>query len=146
MHSLLQRGVLLLPAIALGYFIASMAWRWRTDYWVLADGQPSMALITGESWAGHGVVDYEYEVHRTKYTGRSQKNWREEKYRRVGLGGKSIVYFSTSHPWLSALDRPETVGVGWPVVVLVVLPIELFFVVTLVAPKSKWALRDKYWK
>jgi hypothetical protein len=138
MQSFQKKGVLLLSVILLGYFIVSMALKWRTDYWVLADGQPSMALVTGMSWAGHGVVDYEYEVKGTRYTGRSQRNWREEKYRHVGIGGKSVVYISASHPWLSNLDRPEAVGIGWPVM-LVALPMWFSLLMAAIHPSSKWA-------
>jgi hypothetical protein len=138
MQSFRQRWVLLVPLIVLGYFIVSLAWQWRADYWVLADGRPGMALVTGMSWAGHGVVDYEYEVDGTRFTGRGQRNWSEEKYRNVRPGNKSVVYFSASHPWLSALDRPKALATGWPVV-LVALPVALFLLTTVMNPRSKRA-------
>jgi len=141
MHSLLQRWLLVLPTLALGWFIVSRGIQWRTDYWLLRDAKSGLALITGESWAGHGVVYYEYEVSEKKYAGSSQKNWRDEKYRNVGIGGRSSVYFSASHPWLSSLYQPDAVGYGWPVV-FIALVIELFLVTTVINPKNKWALKQ----
>ncbi len=139
MHLFLRKLGLLLPAIVLGYFLVTMAQQWRTDHWLLEDGLTGMALLTNKHWGGHGVYEYEYEVNQKKYTGRSQRNWRLENYRNVGPGGKSIVYYSASHPWLSALDKPNAVGVGWPVV-LVALIMEFFLALTVINPKSKWAL------
>jgi hypothetical protein len=140
MRWITERAVMLLGATMLGYFLVSLIWQWRADYWLLTDSKQGIALITNKYWGGHGVYEYEYEVNQHKYAGRSRRNFKEEKYRNVGPGGTSIVFYSDSHPWLSALDRPDAVGTGWPFL-LVALPIEFLLILTATNPKSKWALK-----
>ena len=130
-----------LVAIALGYFILSMAWQWRADFWLLEDSQPGVAVLTNKYWSGHGIFEYEYVVDQKHYTGRSRRNSEDEKYRNAGVGGKTVVYISASHPWLSSLNKPRSVGAGWPVV-LIALLIEVQFLITIINPNSKWAFKD----
>lgn len=97
-------------------------------------------MIIKENWAGHDVVVYEYRVGRTVYTGQSRRNRRDPKYGDVRPGEKSPVYFSLSHPWISAFDPPDYVGIdGLPVIVLVWF-IEACLLITVFKPDSKWAL------
>lgn len=150
MNSLLQKIVSLVLTIALGivtlvlttvfgFSLVLTVQNWRTEYWLLEDGQRGVALITNPVWSGHGVFEYEYVVNQKTYTGRSRRNWEEEKYRNVGVGGKSVVYFSTSHPWLSALYKPDVGGWRGPAVIFVALLFGFFLVMTVIYPKSKWA-------
>jgi hypothetical protein len=125
--------------IPLAYFLISAAhWSW-VNYWLLKDGQPGAAIVTKELWSGHDAVGYKYSVNQKEYTGRSIRNWQEPKYSNVKIGDESIVYFSASHPWLSLLYKPRTVVEGWPVLIIAAI-LEIFIIVTVVNPKSKWAL------
>jgi hypothetical protein len=56
------------------------------------------------------------------------------------VGEASVVYFSSSHPWLSPLNRPRTAMLdGLPAVVLAWLFI-ILFINTAMNLKSEWAL------
>ena len=112
-----------------------------SNYWLLRDGQEGTAIVIKELWTGHDVVRYRYSVNQKDYTGQDYRSWQDPKYARVQVGEKSPVYFSSSHPWLSALNRPRSVAVeGLPVIVLVWCLIALL-VRTAINPNGKWALR-----
>ena len=131
------RFAALLLALALGQFLylrARSAW---TNYWLLRDAQHGTALVTSERWSGHGAVNYSYEVDRKEYNGHGGRNWKDEK--KVEVGDRAVVYFSASHPWLSGLYMPGGVLEGLPVI-LIVLVLETFAVITIIAPRSGWAL------
>jgi hypothetical protein len=81
-------------------------------------------------------VGYEYVVDQKHYSGRSGRNWKDQK--EVQVGEESVVYFSASHPWLSLLYMPQTVLEGLPVIIIV-LVLEAFAVITIIRPKSGWA-------
>ena len=99
-------------------------------------------MIIKEHWAGHDVVVYEYRVGRNVYTGQDRRNRRDPKYGEVRPGEKAQVYFSQSHPWISAFDTPDHVGIdGLPVIALVWL-IEACLLTTVFKPDSKWALNS----
>jgi hypothetical protein len=136
--SLSPRWIGLIIAIALGDFLFLQVRSAWTNYWLLKDGQPGMAIVTKDYWGGHNVVVYEYAVNQKHYTGRSSRSWQEPRYRNVRAGDESVVYFSASHPWLSLLNKPRIVVEGLPVVIIV-LGLELFAVVTIINPRSKWA-------
>jgi hypothetical protein len=91
-------------ALVVGCVLAMFSVAWWEYCWLIVDGRRGVAVVTEEH--SHGIVDYEYVVKGVQYTGRSQRNWDEEKYRNVGVGQKSIVFFSASHPWLSSLETP----------------------------------------
>ena len=112
---------------------------WWLNYWILKDGQTGTALVTGYSWGGHGHVDYLYAVDQKEYTGRGRRDWRDARYSGVGPGQHCPVYFSASHPWLSALYRPDTVPVALPVGLLILL-LQSCAVATLINPMNRWAL------
>ena len=88
------------------------------SYWLLRDGQRGTAVVLSEHWGGHNAVNYEYVVNGTRYTGAGHRNWHEEKDGSVQPGQKSVVYYSASHPWLSALDMPRSAVEGFPVAIV----------------------------
>ena len=91
-------------------------------------------------WSGHNAVAYRYRVNQREYTGEDVRSWQDPRYAHVVVGEGSVVYFCSSHPWLSLLNRPRTAMLeGLPVVVLAWLFIVLF-INTAMNPKSKWAL------
>ena len=126
-------------AIVLGYsfIFRTMLFPSWTHYWLTKDAAQTMAVVTEQH--SHGVVDYKYSIGATKFTGRSQCNWEQEKYREVGVGQESIVFYSSSHPWLSSLETPQFPRSG-TIVLLIALPIEFFLIMTAVNPRSVWAL------
>lgn len=70
--------------------------------------------------------------------GVSIRNWKDDKYNKIGIGEQTVVYFSASHPWLSLLYKPDRYLDILPL--LIALTLEFFVVMTAVNPKSKWAL------
>lgn len=132
-------------ALFLGYpfVVVEIQELWR-DHWLVKDGQQGIAVVTKES--GHGAVVYEYRVGETVYTGEDHRSIQNPKYSQVMPGGKSVVYFSSSHPWLSAINPPQHVMItGLPVVLLVWL-IEAGLVVTIINPRSRWAFNFTGWR
>jgi hypothetical protein len=127
-------------ALLLGWFLEGYARACWNDYWLLKDGRESMAVVTYPLWTGHNAVAYRYTVDGKAYTGKSGRNYRDPRYRDVQAGVESVVYYSVSHPWLSSLRKPEGVGTGWPLVVLLVLPLETLALITMIHPRSRWAL------
>ena len=105
----------------------------------MTDAQQGMATITKPYWGGHGMYDYRYVVDGRGYTGISYRDWQDPKYSNAQPGGEAVVYFSVSRPWLSLLYKPSAVIEGLPVLVVVFI-LELFAVVTVIRPESKWAL------
>ena len=128
----------LIIALALGDFLYLRVMEGWTSFWLFKDAQEGIALITGESPWGHGVVLYQYSVGQSEYTGKSHRNIQNPQYQSVPIGGKSIVYFSASHPWISSLNMPRTLIEGLPVV-FVVLIFEAFAVFTVIRPTGSWA-------
>ncbi|PYU33229.1 MAG: hypothetical protein DMG31_09365 [Acidobacteria bacterium] len=130
-------------AAVVAVFLGWLLFGWTTDtwrsYWLRKDGQQGIAVVTKELWTGHDSVAYRYTVNEKEYAGQSMRNWREQKYSRVGLGERSVVYFSASHPWLSLLFKPDTAVEGLPVLLLVVV-LEALALLTIINPKSRWAL------
>lgn len=129
-------------ALLLGhaFVYAPIRGMWR-DHLLVKDGQEGMALITKEHWAGHGVVVYKYRVGQAVYTGQDHRSIQNPTYAHVMPGEKSVVYFSSSHPWISAINLPRRVVIeGLPVVLLVWL-IEAGLIVTVINPNSGWAFR-----
>jgi len=137
----IQRVGALLLALLLAYFFGFVqlheAW---INYWVMNDGQQGMAIVTSVLWTGHNAVAYRYSVNQHDYTGEDSRNRDHPKYARVGVGEHSVVYFSSSHPWLSKLNRPRTAMLpGFPVLILAWLFVA-FFLITAINPRSKWSL------
>jgi hypothetical protein len=125
-------------AIFFGYsFIGGQLRGNWIEYWLAKDAKQTMAMLTEEF--SHGVVEYTYSIGPTTYTGRSQRNWEQPKYRDVGIGQNSIVFYSASHPWLSSLETPQFPRSG-SIILLVAIPIEFFLIVTVINPRSRWAL------
>jgi hypothetical protein len=130
-----------LLALLMGYFFVfqTISGIW-VQHWLVKDGTPGMAVVTKEHWAGHNVVVYQYRVGQQVYTGQARRSLQNPKYAHVIGGEKTIVYFSASHPWISAIDLPSIVTIpGLPVVLLAWL-LEAGFIITAINPKSRWAL------
>lgn len=126
--------------VVLGYrFVVSPARELWTNYWLLRDGTQGVAVVLKDDWSGHGIVDYRYRVNQRVYTGQDFRSWQNPKYAHVTAGEESIVYFSSTHPWISAINLPRSVMFeGLPVVLLVWL-IEIGLIITIVKPNSRWA-------
>lgn len=124
-------------AVFLTLFLIIWAADTRRNYWLMRDSLQGEAII--DEQLGHGAVKYRYFVNGKQYTGKSGRNWRDPKYSRVGPGEKAAVYFSDSHPWLSMLYKPDSVVEALPLV-LIVFFLEVFAVLTIINPKSRWAL------
>ena len=122
------------------YFIIAPAREAWSNYWLLKDAQEGTAIVTKELWTGHNVVRYRYRVNQKEYTGQDFRSWQDPKYANVLVGEKAPVYFSSTHPWLSALNRPRALIEGLPVVILVWFLIALL-VVTAINPSSRMALK-----
>lgn len=129
-------------ALLLGYAFVFVPFQelWR-DHWLVKDGEQGIAVITKEHWGGHGVVVYRYRVGQKVYAGQDRRSWQNPKYAHAMPGEESIVYFSSSHPWLSAINLPHNVVIEGLPVLLVAWLIEVGLVVTLINPKSPWAFR-----
>jgi hypothetical protein len=132
-----KRLIATVPALVLGWGIFLWFGRAYARYWVLRDGTRGMALVTAEG--DHATVYYTYSAAGTRYSGRSHRDWEDARHRDVGVGERAPVWYSRSHPWLSSLPRPRPTLYGFPWV-LAALAFEALFVVTMVAPRSGWAL------
>lgn len=97
-------GVVFLSLFLFGQ--ARTVWR---KYWILRDGRRSTALVTRKY--GHELVDYSFHVNGKEYKGTDREKYvsQEHRYEDVTLGGEAVVYFSSSHPWLSSLARPDSI-------------------------------------
>ena len=123
---------LLAMAAVFGYsFIFKFLYNARAQYWLTVDAKQTMALIIKE--LEHGVVEYKYSVAGTEYNGASQRNWEQKKYRDVGVGQESIVFYSASHPWLSSLTTPQFPPAG-TVVLFIALLMEFYLIVAALNP------------
>ena len=113
-----------------------------TKYWLLRDQQQATAIVTREH--EHSVVDYSYRVRGNDYKGTDRRRYLTQEHRYVGVtvGGEAVVYFSSSHPWLSALTPPDNIiPDGFPGVILF-LALEIWFIITIINPNSRWAYKN----
>lgn len=111
----------------------------RTNYWLLRDGKRGVAVVLKDHLS-HGRIEYRYRVNQHVYTGQDIRSWQNPKYANVTAGEESIVYFSSSHPWLSAINLPRGVMFeGLPVVLFIWL-ILVGLIIAAVKPSSNWAL------
>jgi hypothetical protein len=128
-------------ALLPGYYLvvepARQVWK---DCWLVKDAQQTVAVITKEHWAGHDVVVYRYSVNGQEYTGQDRRSYEGAKYTHVMPGEKAIIYFSSSHPWLSAINRPRIVMVEGLPVILIGWAIEVLLIGTVINPRCRWAL------
>lgn len=132
---------LLAMAIFFGYsFIYKVSYNMRTQYWLTVDAKQTKVLIT-KVW-GQGV-DYKYSVGNKEYNSHSQRDWEHD----IGAGQESIAFYSSSHPWLSSLTKPQTplfqpVGAILFVVFLsLALLVEFLLIMTVINPRSLWVLQ-----
>ena len=109
MHKLserVQRGAsiwLAFTALFLVFFAGPC--HFQSTYTLAQDPKQTTAVLT-ES-LGHGVFRYKYSVAGREYSGASQRNWEQEKYRNVDVGAQSVVFYSASCPWISSLETPQ---------------------------------------
>lgn len=129
-----------LLALFLGYFFVLGPIRqvWK-DHWLVTDGQRGTASITKAYWAHHGVVVYQYRVGDKVYTGLGGRNGPDPRVDPVIPEEKLPIYFSSSHPWLSATDLPRYVGIDGLPVVLLAWFFEAGLIITIIDPTSPWA-------
>jgi len=128
-------------ALLMGYFFVVQPIRGVWDqHWLVKDGIPGMAVVTKWHWGGHNVIVYQYRVGQQVFTGQSRRSLENPKYAHVMPGEKTIVYFSSSHPWISAIDLPHIVAIpGLPVVLLAWFFLACSFI-TAINPKHRWAV------
>lgn len=128
-------------ALFLGYFfVYGVAQELWNKYWLVKDGQQGLAVVTAEHWAGHNVVLYRYRVSGKEYAGRGSRSIENPKYAHVTAGENTVVFYSSSHPWLSAIDHPHFVSIDGLPVALFVWLIEASLVAAIINPKGRWAL------
>lgn len=137
-----RRGIALVLALVLAKpFVVDQARGWWTARWLRRDSRATLGVVTSVAWTGHNVINYEYRAGGATYTGSDRKSLQDGRYPNVGQGEHTIVHFSASHPWLSAIDVPATpVPAGLPLLVLIWLLIGLL-ILTAVAPRHRLALR-----
>lgn len=133
----------LLALLLVYYFVIGPARELWLNYWLIRDGQQGVAVITKAHWAGHGVFIYRYCVNQKTYTGQDHRSYRNPKYANVMAGEETVVYFSSSHPWLSAINMPQGVMFGGLPVVLLAWVFVFLLAATAINPKSRWALRNR---
>jgi hypothetical protein len=124
-----QRLLAALPALFLGWGIYLWFDGAHTRYCIRRDGAQGMALINGEG--SHGVVYYTYSIGGKQYAGRSHR----DRDSHVGIGGQAPVWYSSSHPWLSSLPKPESPVYGFPWVVIA-SAFELLFLGAIIFPRK----------
>jgi len=127
---------MLIPTALLGSFIWSFLHACWISFWLTQDSAQVMATIVSEK--SHGVVGYNYVVAGREYTGQGQRS--RNQYQNVHLGERSLVFFSSSHPWFSSLETPAFPPSGL-IVFTGALLMEMLFVMTVITPKGKWALQ-----
>lgn len=101
-----RRGGLLWAAFTALFLIFYAGPRhFRDSYFLTKDAKEATAVLTEQRQ--HGVFRYKYSVAGHEYSGASQRNWEQEKYRNVEVGNESVVFYSASHPWISSLETPQ---------------------------------------
>jgi hypothetical protein len=134
----IKRLIALGLALLLGkVFVVDQAQAWWRQHWILKDGQQGMAVVT--QVLSHDSITYRYVVSLKDFTGRDFRSWQDPRYAHVGIGEHTVIYFSTSHPWLSLINRPRgDVPEGLPLLILVWFIAARLFIAA-IKPKSKWA-------
>ena len=109
---------------------------WRViyrNYWILKDGVQSTGIVTEVDRGA--AIHYRYVVRETTYFGYGRREYRNHMDIEVGVDGNSVVWYSSSHPWLSVANRPTTVLFALPWIVIV-MGLDLLCIVGLV---KSWA-------
>jgi Protein of unknown function (DUF3592) len=123
-------------AVLLIAFVVSYLRQGYSHLWVHHDGSPGIAVVMDTGM--NGTVYYTYTVGGTTYSGHSQKNWQDVRYRQAQVGEHSSVWYSSSHPWLSSLPQPSVgVDIGLLPLMLCFLLIGVFCGSFAIAPRSK---------
>jgi hypothetical protein len=120
-------------------FLVDQARAWWTEHWILKDGQQGMGVVTEVLWTGHNHVAYRYSVNQKEYTGADFRSWQNPKYANVMISEHTVIYYSSSHPWLSRINHPRSdVPEGLPVLILIWLVIARLFIAA-INPNAKSA-------
>jgi|SRR5580658_2473893 hypothetical protein len=130
----------LVLALVLGSFCLVVPFRapW-TNYWLLRDGLPARAVVI--DLREHGTVGYRYRVNGNEYMASGYEP-KKGSVPSMGPGESITVYYSASHPSVSATGRPVTIFDGaWPMIIVFFWPFEFMAIATVVSPRSKWAYR-----
>jgi hypothetical protein len=128
-----ERITMIFPVLGLTAF-AAMYWSGaRERYWILTDGQQTMAQVTDVG--GHNSIYYTYSAGGTNFTSHGPREYRDPRYSNVGTGGTSTVWYSASHPWISTPRHPDAVVEALPWIVLVTL----FDILCLAALIHSWS-------
>ena len=135
----IDRGWAIFLVLFLGYYFVygPILQVWK-DHWLVIDGQEEVGVVTQE--ASHGQVVYQYRVGQNIYTGQDHRSLQNPKYAHVMPGEKTVVYFSSSRPWISKINQPDFVGVDKLPVMLLVWPLIAGLIVTVINPNNRWAL------
>jgi len=72
------------------YFVLGPARELWLNYWLVGDGQQSVAVITHADWAGHGVFVYRYRANQKTYTGQDPRSYQNPKYANVCLDKRRL--------------------------------------------------------
>lgn len=85
------------------------------------------------------MVNYTFRVNGKEYKGTDRERYisQDHRYEDVTLGGETVVHFSSSHPWLSSLARPESILPDGFLGILVFLLFDILLIRTLIDPNSK---------
>jgi hypothetical protein len=95
-------AMILLALVVAGMMISGVYGYWR-DFWLNQDAKQTGATIT-VGGLKPGAYDYSYVVNGIQYVGHGQRGITlgEDSH----VGGETLVYFSSSHPWLSSPQIP----------------------------------------
>lgn len=126
-------------ALLVALFVAFLFWFMKSDwagYWVLKDGRPITAMVTGH--LPHGAVAYSYTVNEEGYSGESEEGYRGSR----DVGDPIQVYYSESHPRLSLSKMLSKTTIGWVAAVTILLFsfCEILAVRTILNPRGKWTI------
>jgi hypothetical protein len=130
------RLIMLIPTFIVGKLIASTLVFCWTSFLLTEDSIQTQATIAAE--LSHGVVQYKYTVGDKQYVGQSQPN--RERGGNTQVGGVVRVNYCPHHPSLSSLQDP-VFPPSQVFLLIIALPVEFFFIATVINPKGKWALK-----
>jgi len=118
-------------------FVLDEAQTWWTQRWILKDGQQGMAIVA--KVRDHNSVVYRYRIDQKEFTGADFRDSGDPRYAHVGIGERTAIYFSSSHPWLSLIKLPRSqMPEGLPFLLLVWFVAARLFIAA-IKPRSKWA-------
>jgi hypothetical protein len=130
------RLVMLIPAFIVGNLIVHSIPICWVSFVLAQDSSQTQAFILRE--LSHGVVQYQCTIGGQQYTGQSQPS--REQWGNAKVGSVVTAIYCPHHPSWSSLEAPvfSPVELLLPAISLV---FEIFFIVTIVNPKGKYALQ-----